>query len=153
MCPPTADSSRVFVGSRCRALKHLIRVPREVLPSSGRIAPAASTTTASPMRRSQVALERVAREILELAERLDPGEPAADEHEHRAPPAVQGVVGLGRDIEPGQHAVAGQIASCTVLKPTPCSARPGIRARGPTRREHDDVVQELGRAAVGEHPG
>ncbi len=75
---------------------------------------------------ARIVAEGVAREVLQLSHRFDAREPGADEHGGEdAPPGldVGHLVGL---VERGEHAVADQIASVRCLKPTACSARPGI---------------------------
>src|SRR4029450_1987702 len=78
----------------------------------------------------RVALDGVASKILQLAQRLDP--PPA------SPPPRNPTVGAARRRSPSSVTAAmssrestwlrSQMASWTVLKPTPCPARPGMRS-------------------------
>ena len=97
--------------------------------SSGRIRPAASTRTHRMSRGSQrrVVPHRVASQVLELAQRLHPGVSGADEHERerRAPPLR--VLGLGRDVQPGEHVVAEVDRLLHRLEPDPVLRQAGDR--------------------------
>ena len=109
-------------------------------PTSGRIRPAASTSTQrmSFGSRLRVVPRRVAGHVLELGERLDARVAAADEHERERPTPLRLVVDGGGEIESTQHLVAQGDRLLDVLEPDRLFGQPRDRQRPRHRPEGDD---------------
>src|SRR6185503_5599187 len=101
---------------------------------------------------ARIAPDRVAGEILELAQRLDPRVPPADEHERERRPSPFHVVADRGEVEPREHVIAQPDGLLDRLEPDPVpgQAGDGEHARPRVGREYDYVVADLHLAAVGD---
>ena len=92
------------------------------------------------------------RHVLELAEHLEAGEPAADDREGEQAAALGEVGRRGGGVEAGQDVLAQGERVGHRAERQRAVVEPGDRqaARGRAGRDHEDVVGELAGAAVGQ---